>query len=48
AHWRAELAALMASGASASDAARQLAQQSGQSRRALYALVHQIVENESE
>ena len=48
AHWRAELAALMASGASASDAARQLAQQSGQSRRALYALVHQMVENESE
>ena len=47
AHWRAELEALMASGASASDAARQLAQQSGQSRRALYALLHQMVENES-
>jgi len=39
--WRAELKALMAEGASASDAARQLALQSGRSRRGLYALLHQ-------
>ena len=40
-HWRAELQALIDAGSSASDAARQLAQQSGQSRRTLYALLHQ-------
>lgn len=37
---RAELATLVASGLSSKDAARQLAERSGQSRRALYALLH--------
>ena len=39
--WRSELKELMAEGASASDAARLLAQRSGRSRRSLYALLHQ-------
>ncbi len=38
---RTELQALVASGLSNKDAARQLAEQSGHSRRALYALLHQ-------
>ena len=48
AHWLAELEALIAGGASASDAARQLAQQSGLSKRTLYALLHKSVEEESQ
>ena len=48
AHWIAELEALIAGGISASDAARQLAQKSGLSKRTLYALLHKSVEEESQ
>lgn len=41
AEWLEELTSLIAAGATPSEAARELAQQSGQSRRALYALLHQ-------